>query len=91
VQANLVQANVVDLGINQNGTFVRKTEVPVNTVSLVVTIQRNPDNTLSLYEEGQLLGTSGPSFGPTTPVRIYMYTSAGGVVVKVTSLKIHLE
>jgi hypothetical protein len=91
VQANLVQANVVDLGINQNGTFVRKTEVPMNTVAIAVSIQRNDDNTLTLYEDGQVLGQSGPSFGPTTPVRIYLYTSAGGIVVKVTSLKVHLE
>jgi hypothetical protein len=41
--------------------------------------------------DGQLIGRSNAAYAPNTPVSIYMYTSAGGVVAKVRSLLIHLE
>jgi Protein kinase domain len=92
VQAMLVRTNVLDLGMNQNGTFVRKTQLPVgSTVKLAVTVRRNSDNTLTLLVDGQVVGQSKASFAPNTPVTIYMFTSASGVVVNVTSLIVHLD
>ncbi|MEP7284499.1 MAG: hypothetical protein ABI947_01870 [Chloroflexota bacterium] len=91
VQAVLVQANLLRLGVNLNGQFRPKTDIPVTTAAFAVSIKRNADSTLSLFVNGQLLGTTGASFAAGTPVNIYLYTSAGSVVVKITSLKIHLE
>jgi hypothetical protein len=91
VRAMLVQTNVLDLGMDLNGSFRRKTQLPVTAVKLAVSVQRGSDGTLSLYVDGQLVGRSNAAYAPNTPVSIYMYTSAGGVVVNVRSLLIHLE
>ncbi len=90
-QAMLVQKTVLSLGISQNSRFQQVTTVPVTTVKLNISIERNDDNTLSLFVDGQSLGKTNAVYKANTPVTIYLYTSAGGVVVNVRSLKIHLE
>jgi hypothetical protein len=91
VEARLVQANVLDLGISLNARFLPKTQLPVTNVKLALAVERNADRTLSLYVNGQLLGASNAAYASDVPVSIYLYTSTGGVTVNVTSLTIHLE
>jgi hypothetical protein len=91
VQAVLVQTSIADLGTNQNGQYRRKTEIPVTTLKTNITIQRNADNTLTLSVDGQPIGQSNASYAKGTPLGIYMYTSASGIVVKVIAIKVHLE
>ncbi len=92
VQATLLQATVAGIGTAQNGVVKQKTEVPfTKNLRVAITLERNSDNTLSLYYNGQLVGQSSASYAAGTPVSIYMYTSAGGVVAKLSALKVHLE
>jgi hypothetical protein len=88
-QAMLIQANIFDLGVNVNGTFVRKTQLPVTPLNFSVV--RNPDKTVSLYLDNRLIGQSNGAYAPDAPIGLYMYTSTGGVVVTVKSLNLHLE
>ncbi len=92
VQAMLVQTNVLELGMNQNGNWLRKTQMPITPpVKLDVTVQRNDDGTLTLLVDGQVVGQSNAAFAPNQPVTIYLFTAAPGVVVNVTSMTVHLE
>jgi hypothetical protein len=92
VQATLLQETVAGIGTAQNGTLKQKTELPfTKPLRTSFTLERNSDNTVSLYYNGQLVGQSGASYAAGTPVTIYMYISAGGVVAKLTALKVHLE
>jgi tetratricopeptide (TPR) repeat protein len=91
VQATLLQATVAGIVTSQNGVQKQKTQVPFTKLRTTFTLERNDDNTLSLYYNGQLVGQSSASFAMGTPVTIYLYTSAGGVVTKVTAFKVHLE
>ncbi len=91
VQAVLVQSNVIDLGVNINGKFTRRTQLPISTVKVNLSVQRNKDNSLSLYVDNQLVGQSNGVYPANTPITLYLYTAASGVVVNVTTFTLKLE
>src|SRR5262249_51520321 len=91
VQAMLVQTNVMSLGMNLNGRFISKTQLPVTTVKLGMSVRRNSDNTLSLYVDNQLVGQSNAAYGANSLVTVYLFASASGVVVNITEMTVHLE
>src|SRR5262249_1107918 len=76
VQATLLQATVAGIVTAQNGTQKQKTQVPFTKLRTTFTLERNSDNTVSLYYNGQLVGQSSASFAIGTPVTVYLYTSA---------------
>ncbi|HLY24814.1 MAG TPA: hypothetical protein VKQ72_00650, partial [Aggregatilineales bacterium] len=91
VQAALVQTSIARLSVNQDGVNHTKTEIPAATLKTQITIQRNPDGTATLSVNGSQIGQSGAFFSAGTPLGVYLYTSAGGVIVKVTKIEIHLD
>jgi hypothetical protein len=91
VRARLSTPNVLTVGSTINGGFRKKTDIPVTTVSVRLSVERNADRTLSLYVDGQLVGTSPANFALETPLTVYFYTSTGGVVVSITSLRVRIE
>ncbi len=91
VQAMLVQTNVLSLGMNLNGRFISRTQLPVTTVKLGMSVRRNSDGSLSLYVDNQLVGQSNAAYGANSPLTIYLFTSASGVVVNIAEMTIHLE
>lgn len=90
-RARLAQENLLDLGPAYNGSFRRATQIPVTTVSVKLSVERNADRTISLYVNGQLLGTSDDVFALGSPLVVYLYTGSGGVIVNVTDLKVRIE
>ncbi|MCC6974052.1 MAG: hypothetical protein IT322_08595 [Anaerolineae bacterium] len=91
VEARLVQSNILDMGISVNARFLRKTQLPASKVTVNLGVERNPDRTLSLYLNGQLLGQSNAVFAPNVPLSLYLYTSTGGVVVEVKALTVQIS
>lgn len=91
VQGVLVQTNVLTVGTNLNGIFTRRTQVAVTDVKVKISAQRNKDGTLTLFKDGQIVGTSAASYGAGTALNVYVYTGTGGIVMKITSLKVKLE
>lgn len=90
VEGRLVGQNVLDLGMNLNGRFQKKTQLPVTTPSLKIVIERRGDRTLALFVDGQLLGTSNAAYAPDVPLTIYLYTSTGDVQMNVNTLTVEL-
>jgi tetratricopeptide (TPR) repeat protein len=90
-RARLAQENLLDLGPAYNGSFRRATQIPVTTVAVQLSVERNADRTISLYVNGQLLGTSDDVFALGSPLVVYLYTGSGGVIVNVTDLKVRIE
>jgi hypothetical protein len=91
VEGRLVGQNVLDLGMNLNGRFQKKTQLPVTTPSLKIVIERRGDRTLALFVDGQLLGTSNAAYAPDVPLTIYLYTSTGDVQMNVNTLTVELS
>jgi hypothetical protein len=92
VQAMLVQTNVLALGIQgPSGRFTQRTQIPVTTVKVTLSIQRNADNTVTLYADNQPIGQTDAFYRITDPITVYLYAATGGIVLNVTSLKAHLE
>jgi hypothetical protein len=90
-RARLTQENLLDLGPAYNGSFRRITQIPVTTVSVKLSVERNIDRTLSLFVNGQLLGQSDDVYALGAPLVVYLYTGSGGVIVNVTELKVSIE
>ncbi len=90
-QVKVIQSQVITLGTTINGRFTARSIVPSSTLKITLAAQRNSDHTVSLYADGQLLGTTiGNVYGPTVPVSIVLYTSAQSVTVSVTDISIRL-
>lgn len=90
-QVQLVEQQIVKLGPNINGRFSALSRVPTGNLRFTLSARRNPDNTVSVYADNQLLGTTASAtFGPATPVSIVLVTSAQGVIVSVSSISIHI-
>jgi hypothetical protein len=90
-QIKLIQAQVVTLGTTINGKFTARSQVPTSTLRITLSAQRNSDHTVSLYADGQLLGTTPNAvYGPTTPLSIVLYTSGQSVIATVNAISIRL-
>jgi hypothetical protein len=92
-QANLAQSTAIaaTLGYNVNGRVTVKSTKPGSPVKLLLSARRNEDRTVSLYADGQLLGTTPNAvYGPATAVNIILYTSAPSVLVQVNTLKVQI-
>ena len=89
-RVRLVQPNVIAVGTVYNGGFRKKTELPITTVKVKLLAERNDDDTISLYLDGQLIDKSPAAFPAGVPMNIYLYTSTGGVVVTLTEMKVTL-
>ncbi|MHB8628955.1 MAG: serine/threonine-protein kinase [Aggregatilineales bacterium] len=90
-QVKVIQVQVITLGTTVNGRFTARSIVPSSTLKITLAVQRNSDHTVSLYADGQLLGTTvGNVYGPTVPVSIVLYTSAQSVTVSVSAMSIRL-
>lgn len=90
-RARLATENTLDLGVVASGNFRKSTTVPVTTVSVRLSIERNQDRTISMYYNGRLLGTSDDIFAIGSPLVIYLYTATGGIIANVTELTVTIE
>jgi hypothetical protein len=91
VEARLIQEQIANFGINLNGNFLQKTQLPANPLILRAAIARGADRTLSLYLDGQLLGQSNAAYPSDMPISLYLYTASGGMIVKVNALRVWLQ
>lgn len=87
VEARLIQEQIANFGINLNGNFLQKTQLPAKPLILRAAIARGADRTLSLFLDGQLLGQSNAAYAPETPISLYLYTASGGMIVKVNAFQ----
>ncbi|MFN8420396.1 MAG: hypothetical protein U0528_14320 [Anaerolineae bacterium] len=90
-RARLATENTLDLGVVASGNFRKSTTVPVTTVSVRLSIERNQDRTISMYYNGRLLGTTDDVFAIGSPLVIYLYTATGGIIANVTELTVTIE
>ena len=91
VEARLIQEQIANFGINLNGNFLQKTQLPAKPLILRAAIARGADRTLSLYLDGQLLGQSNAAYPSDMPISLYVYTASGGMIVKVNALRVWLQ
>ncbi|MDW8300685.1 MAG: hypothetical protein RML95_15240 [Anaerolineae bacterium] len=91
VEARLIQEQIANFGINLNGNFLQKTQLPAKPLILRAAIARGADRTLSLFLDGQLLGQSNAAYAPETPISLYLYTASGGMIVKVNAFRVWLQ
>ncbi len=90
-QVKLTQAQVITLGTSINGKFTARSMVPTSSLKITLSARRNTDNTVSVYADGQLLGTTSAAvYGPATPVSIVIYTSGQSVIVSVSALSVRI-
>ena len=78
-------------GVVASGNFRKSTTVPVTTVSVRLSIERNQDRTISMYYNGRLLGTTDDVFAIGSPLVIYLYTATGVIIANVTELTVTIE
>ncbi len=71
-----------------NGRLTFRTNKPGSPIKITLSAKRNADRTVSLFADGQSLGTTGAVYGPATSVNIVLYTSAPTVIINVSSLKV---
>jgi len=91
IKLTTISPQVISEGVNFNGKFAPKTQFGTASVKITLSARRNADNTVSVYADGQLLGTTtNTTYGPATPVSIVLYTSAQSVLVTVRTLTIHI-
>jgi hypothetical protein len=92
IEVKLIQPQVLDVGVYLNARFVSGVQIPAPDIRIRLAIERNDDGTLSLYlNDDQLLGRSNAAYPPDVPLKLYLYSSTGGVLVDVTSLSVELE
>jgi hypothetical protein len=73
-----------------NGRLNFRSSKPGSPIKVTLSAQRNKDRTVSLFADGQLLGTTTAVYGPATSVNIVLYTSAPTVLVNVSALKVKI-
>jgi hypothetical protein len=71
-----------------NGRLTFRTNKPGSPIKITLAAKRNSDRTVSLFADGQLLGTTAAVYGPATSVNIVLYTSAPTVLINISSLKV---
>ncbi|PJF30223.1 MAG: hypothetical protein CUN51_08565 [Candidatus Thermofonsia Clade 1 bacterium] len=91
VEARLIQEQIANFGINLNGNFQQRTQLPATPLILRAAVARGADRTLSLFLDGQLLGQSNAAYPPDMPVSLYLYTASGGMIVKVNAFRVWLQ
>jgi len=93
VRARLNAVGVLGVGITQTGQYREKTQIPISTQRVTLAAERNPDSTISVYIDGQLIGASvrSGSWAEGQPIDIYLYVSTGGVLVNLETLKVTLQ
>ncbi len=89
-QVQLRGANVVSLGVNENGNFRGVSQLPLSPVRVMLSLQRNPDGSAVFFINGQRLGESPPLFPLDEPVSLVLYHAGGGMFVTVDSLSLAL-
>ncbi|MFQ3536282.1 MAG: hypothetical protein SNJ58_10435 [Aggregatilineales bacterium] len=91
VEARLIQEQIANFGVNLNGNFAQRTQLPANPLIFRAAVARGADRTLSLFLDGQLLGQSNAAYAPDMPISLYLYTASGGMIVKVNSFRVWLQ
>lgn len=89
-EVHLRQSGLVSLGINENGTFVGRSQIPMQPVRVTLAIQRESDGSLSFYINGQGLGRSPALYPLDQPISVVLYNAGGGMFVSVSSFKLEL-
>jgi hypothetical protein len=89
-QVQVRQATVVSFGINENGSFKSISQLPLAPIQAVLAIQRESDDTLSFYVNGQRLGGSPALFPADQPISVVLYNAGGGMFVSVSALTLQL-
>jgi hypothetical protein len=91
IKLSAIQPQAISEGTNFNGKFSPRTLVGTGTLKITLAARRNTDNTVSVYADGQLLGTTTATiYGPATPVSIVFYTSGPSVIVAVSAIGVHI-
>ncbi len=91
VEARLIQEQIANFGINLNGNFLQKTQLPAKPLILRAAVARGADRTLSLFLDERLLGQSNAAYAPDAPISLYLYTASGGMIVKVNAFRVWLQ
>lgn len=82
------QAGLVSLGINENGTFVGRSQIPLQPVKVTMAFQRENDGSVSFYINGQRLGLSPNLYPLDEPMSIVLYNAGGGMFVSVSTFQL---
>lgn len=84
------RVGVVSLGINENGTFVGRSQIPMQPVRVTLALQRQADGTVAFFINGQRLGVSPALYPLDQPVSIVLYNAGGGMFVSVSAFTLEL-
>jgi hypothetical protein len=89
-EVQVQRAGVVSLGIRENGTFVGRSQIPMQPVRVTLALQRQNDGTVVFFINGQRLGVSPALYPLDQPVSIVLYNAGGGMFVSVYSFSLEL-
>ncbi|MBN1681413.1 MAG: hypothetical protein JW966_14120 [Anaerolineae bacterium] len=87
-QVQLIEENLVNLGLSQNDQFRSRTQVPQQNPQIELAIRRSDSTTLSFFIDDKLLGDSVALFAQGDPITLILFVSGKDVVVKVHAFEI---
>lgn len=89
-QVQIASENLVSLGINENGTFRARSEIPMSRVEVVLAFQRRDDGSVDFFIDGQLVGSAPAIYPLDEPISLVLYSAGGGMFVSVSSMDLEL-
>jgi hypothetical protein len=90
-QVQFVDENLVNLGLSQNGQFRTRTQAPLQTSQVELSVRRVDTTTFGFFVDGKHLGDSVALFAEGEPVKLILYASGRGTVVEVSSFQIDIN
>lgn len=90
-QVQLQQADVVSFGVNANGNFSARSQLPLQRIAATLSLERQDDGTIVFFVDGQRLGVSPSVYEPGEPVTVVLYNAGGGMFVTVDEFSITLS
>ncbi|MBN1201739.1 MAG: hypothetical protein JXJ20_07785 [Anaerolineae bacterium] len=87
-QVQYVEESLVDLGMNQNGQFRSRTQAPLGSAQIELTVRRVDDTTFGFLVDGRSLGDSVALFAEGDPVTLIVFVSGTDVVVEISTFLI---
>lgn len=83
--------NTVGLGLAQNGTFRARTEAPLDSPQIELSLRRVNANTLGFYANGELLGDSVVVFPEGAPITLALTAGGRGTVISVSAFEVEFS
>lgn len=80
--------DIIGLGITQNGSFRPRTEAPLESPQIELSLRRVNANTFGFYVNDQLLGDSVVVFPEGAPITLALTAGGRGTVISVSAFEV---